>query len=88
MNRKCLILVAVSILISFTAYADENESGSVLASSSWTNQNGSTLIINSIYSNGMLTGQYINREAGWNCQNTPYPVTGWVYGSAITFATR
>lgn len=60
---------------------------SIKALSSWTNQRGSTLTIDSIDSNGMLSGTYINRAAGFDCQNIAYPVTGWVYGTAITFTT-
>lgn len=57
------------------------------ALSAWTNQSGSTLYIDAIDSSGKLTGHYINRAAGYGCQNISYPVTGWVYGTAITFTT-
>lgn len=58
------------------------------AMSAWVNQDGSTLYINSINAQGELTGSYINRAAGFACQNSPYPVNGWVFGTAISFSTK
>jgi hypothetical protein len=59
-----------------------------LVPSSWVNQDGSTLSITSVDSTGQITGIYINGAAGYNCQNIVYPVTGWIYGTAITFDTK
>lgn len=87
MKIKHVIITVIFTLISFSVYADENESVSLKALSAWTNQSGSTLYIDTIGSNGLLTGTYINRAAGYSCQNISYPVTGWVYGTAITFNT-
>ena len=75
----CVIIVALSI----TGYADEPDS--LKALSAWTNQSGSTLYIESISNDGQIVGSYINRAQGYGCQNIEYPVTGWVYGTAITF---
>ena len=87
MRIKSVIIVAVFMLMSFSVVADENKPAELKALSSWTNQSGSTLYIDSIGANGLLTGTFINRAAGYACQNIPFPVTGWVYGSAITFET-
>ncbi len=87
MKIKSIIIAVVFTLMSFSVFADENKSATLTALSSWTNQSGSTFNIDSIGANGLLTGIYINREAGYGCQNIPYPVTGWVYGTAITFNT-
>lgn len=57
------------------------------AGSGWTNQSGSTLYIDAVDPTGRITGHYINRAAGYSCQNISYPVTGWVYGTALTFTT-
>jgi len=80
------LIVTFLFLAGLTSIA---QAGNLLqAGSAWTNQSGSTLYIRSISPNGLLTGAYINRAAGYQCQNTPYPVTGWVYGTAITFTTK
>lgn len=79
----CLFVV----LFSLSTFAYAGSSQGIQASSSWSNQRGSTLYIDSIGSDGLVTGTYINRAAGYQCQNIPYPVTGWVYGTAITFTT-
>lgn len=78
---------ALAVVLCFCISSPSHAAGHIQAMSAWTNQSGSTLYINSIASNGQLTGTYINRAAGYGCQNTPYPVTGWIYGSAITFTT-
>ncbi|MBV1880309.1 MAG: avidin/streptavidin family protein [Pseudomonadales bacterium] len=87
MKNQHIVAVIVSVLFSISAYADSNQSTSLQALSAWTNQSGSTLYIDTIESNGLLTGTYINRAQGYGCQNISYPVTGWVYGTAITFNT-
>lgn len=86
MKKSFYALFAVPLfLISSFACADTAES--IQSLSAWTNQSGSTLYIDSVGSNGQLTGTYINRAQGYGCQNIAYPVTGWVYGTAITFTT-
>jgi hypothetical protein len=87
MKTKHIIAVVVTVLFSISAYADSSRTTSLQALSAWTNQSGSTLYIDTIGSNGLLTGTYINRAQGYACKNISYPVTGWVYGTAITFNT-
>jgi hypothetical protein len=57
-------------------------------SSTWTNQRGSILHIDKVDSAGPITGYYINRAENFNCKDTRYPVTGWIYGTAITFTVK
>lgn len=84
MKKMLGILVAViAFAVSSLACADSVEKAQ--ATSAWTNQRGSTLYIDNIGNNGQITGRYVNRAPGYGCQNIPYPVTGWVYGNAITF---
>ena len=74
-----------TLLVSLGTYADQ--SSSIPAPSVWENKSGSTLQIDSIASDGLMTGSYINRAAGYGCQNISYPVTGWADGTALTFNT-
>lgn len=74
-----------TLLFSLSTYADSPSS--IPVPSVWENQSGSTLQINSLGSDGLITGTYVNHEAGYGCQNISYPVTGWVYGTALTFNT-
>ena len=89
MKIKQTCFVVILMLISAFGYSNEMKSDPIglTASSAWTNQDGSTLYINSVGSNGQITGTYINRAPGYSCQNISYPVTGWIYGTAITFTT-
>ena len=68
--------------------AQNTKSQGLTAASVWVNQVGSLLSINSIDANGLLTGTYINKEAGYGCQNSSYPVTGFVYGTVISFTVN
>ena len=92
MQNKYLITLLTSLLFSLSACADssntDSSSTSILVPSSWVNQDSSTLSITSVDSTGQITGIYINGAAGYNCQNIVYPVTGWIYGTAITFDTK
>lgn len=87
MKYKLFITAIVTVLFSISSYADSNKSPSFQALSGWTNESGSTLYIESVDSNGLLTGTYTNKDQGYACQNISYPVTGWIYGTAITFNT-
>lgn len=85
--KKMLGILIVTFTLAISSFACAGQVKNVQSLSSWTNQSGSTLYINNIGSNGLLTGTYINRARGYGCQNIAYPVTGWVYGTAITFTT-
>lgn len=87
MKNQTIIAALITLLFSLSASAGSGQPDSLQALSAWTNQSGSTLYIDTIDSNGQLTGTYINRASGYGCQNISYPVTGWVYGTAITFTT-
>ena len=82
---RLLSILVVSLLFSTVSQADSGVG--IPTPSAWDNQSGSTLTINSIDSTGLITGTYINRAPGYDCQNIAYPVTGWAYGTAITFNT-
>ncbi len=84
--KKLFITIFSFIWIVSAVSADSNNK--IQAESAWTNQSGSTLYIDSVEPNGKLTGIYINRASGYQCQNIPYLVTGWIYGTAITFTTK
>lgn len=59
------------------------------ALSTWENTRGSILTIEAIDSaTGALTGSYVNNAAGYGCQGTEYPATGWVYDDEISFSVR
>ena len=80
-----VLFVACALAVSFAAVAPAQE---LTAGSVWVNQRGSLLDIQQIRPDSSFTGTYINKAAGYRCQNTPYPVIGWVIGSAITFSVR
>jgi len=65
MKYKYLIALCISVFFSLSARADN----SIAVPSSWVNTEGSTLTISAIDSDGQITGSYVNKAAGWNCQN-------------------
>lgn len=86
-NVQRVLCASIIIGMATMVSAQTTTTSAVQALSAWTNQGGSTLYIDSISPSGQLTGHYINRASGYGCQNISYPVTGWVYGTAITFTT-
>jgi len=82
---RLLSILTVSLMFTAASYADSITS--IPTPSAWDNQSGSTLTINSIGSSGLITGTYVSRATDYACQNISYPVTGWAYGTAITFNT-
>jgi hypothetical protein len=73
------------------AFADGNMKGTapknLKGSSVWTNTRGSEMYI-SVSSSGHISGNYINHDGNYSCQNTPYPISGWVDGTSIAFSVR
>ena len=88
MQAKYLITLLMTFLFSLTACADSSSTDTIPVPSSWVNEEGSTLSITAVDAAGQITGIYINRAVGYNCQDVVYPVTGWIYGTAITFDTK
>jgi hypothetical protein len=58
------------------------------ANSTWTNQIGSTLTIESLAPNGSFAGAYVNQAGDLACRNSPYRVSGWIDGQKIAFSVR
>lgn len=79
---RMMLILAFSLLFANVASATKaNLTG-------WVNQRGSTLYITRTSPSGQFEGTFINRAAGFRCQNSPYPVVGWRYGTAITFSVK
>ena len=75
MKYNYLVILCISAFFSLSACADNG----IAVPSSWVNTEGSILTISAIDSAGQITGSYVNKASGWNCQNIVYPVTGWIY---------
>jgi len=89
MNKIRFVFALIAfVLYSTASLARDAAPAAIQSLSAWTNQSGSTLYIDSVSPQGQVDGHYINRAQGFACQNTPYPVTGWVYGTAITFTVN
>jgi len=87
-SLRVILIFVISVLWANTALALDAQKQAIQTLSAWTNQSGSTLYIDSVSSTGQIAGHYINRAAGYGCQNTAYPATGWIYGTAITFTVN
>lgn len=83
-TSRVLLCAVVSLLAAMPARAQQQPRSQAVGP--WTNQSGSILYIEAVSANGMITGQYVNRAPGFSCQNTAYPVTGWLSGTSITFS--
>lgn len=84
------LILAVSFLTSAALFAPSQVSAqtSLDVIAAFTNQRGSTLYIENVDQNGHISGYFVNRAAGFQCQGTPYPVVGWVLAHAISFTVQ
>ena len=81
--RNTLLAVFSIFLFVSSSYAQSPGVGT-----KWVNNAGSELTIDTISAEGLLNGTYVNKAAGYKCQNEPMAVVGWVDGSLLTFAVR
>jgi hypothetical protein len=77
------LVIILGVLFPVEAYAQ-----SVQPATTWKNDKGSLLTIDSIDGTGELKGNYVNKAAGYPCQNTQYAVIGWVDDGKISFSVR
>lgn len=49
------------------------------------NEHGSVLVIQSIGSNGSVTGTYANNATGYKCAGAAFPLVGWMDGQRISY---
>lgn len=76
------LLLAFIVLLASQTLANADP---LPAPSFWQNQRGSTL---EIFSAGTISGVFINRAPGFQCQNIPYPVTGISTASSVVFTVN
>lgn len=87
MRRVLLGLVFVMVSNVLTLAQSTLPIGSLPnAPSRWVNQRGSELTVLTQDGRGGFTGFFINRAAGFQCQNRSYPVTGKAVGRGFFFA--
>ncbi|WP_442868848.1 avidin/streptavidin family protein [Bradyrhizobium sp. CCBAU 53380] len=75
-----LIVLLLFAITSIPAHAQ------LPAPSTWVNQRGSLLSIQTLDApTGTFTGTYVNNAPGFSCQGQPYPVAGVVSAGKIAF---
>lgn len=77
---SCFLVV---MLLSTSASAQ-----SLSPNTTWVNDGGSEFTITAISSDGAISGTYVNKVEGFECQNEPMAVTGWVEGNLLSFSVR
>jgi hypothetical protein len=85
MNRYVNRFVQAVILLSLLFLSTEVFAANKLVPSEWLSKNGSLLVITSVSDAGLINGYYINKQAGYACQNSKYELTGKTIGNAISF---
>jgi hypothetical protein len=56
--------------------------------STWVNDGGSEFTVDAVGPDGKITGTYVNKAAGFQCQEEPMAVIGWLDGDLVSFAVR
>jgi hypothetical protein len=80
-----ILMVAVGCLLGCTTLASAQ---SFEAKSSWKDQQGSSLTIQSVAKDGSFTGTYVSHAGAAVCRDLSYPAIGWIDGQKITFSVR
>lgn len=89
MTLRCAWCAIVCLFLSCTPLAAQETGTALPVPSTWINEKGSTLALHWYdQRTGQLGGSYINHAPGYPCQGTPYPVIGWVAGTAMTFMVK
>ena len=86
-----LRLFTMLIAIGFAGFAHAQDAvrHGITPGSKWVNELGSEMEIVTVDPNGAITGIYINRAAGFDCQDEPMALSGWLNrGLLISFSVR
>lgn len=54
----------------------------------WANDHGSVLVIQSVGTDGSVTGTYSNNASGYKCAGVAFPIVGWMEGARISYTVR
>lgn len=54
----------------------------------WANDHGSVLVIQSIGSDGRLAGTYSHDLPGYACSGVAFPIVGWVDGDRLSYTMQ
>ena len=82
------ILTSVAFAMGMLAVPALAGAQSFAPQTTWINDHGSVLVIQSIAPDGRLEGSYSNSMPGTPCDNVAFPVAGWVDGERITYSIR
>ncbi len=74
---KFILIVAATVAFLNQAHAQP------APGTTWVNQRGSVLTIDTIGIDGMFEGTFVNKAAGFKCQGMPYTVVGWIRGEMM-----
>ncbi len=74
---KFILIVAATLAFLNQAHAQP------APGTTWVNQRGSVLTIDTIGIDGKFEGTFVNKAAGFKCQGMPYPVVGWIDGETM-----
>jgi len=72
--------------ISLQAEANKPLLSSMVGPTKWVNQVGSVATLYFDTNTGTVTGTYVNNAPGFQCQGTPYPLSGWILSDFISFS--
>ena len=87
MSQRLSSILALS-LAALCATAQQAGAQSPSVTGTWANDHGSTLVIQSIGTDGSVTGTYANNAPGYKCAGVAFPIVGWMDGSRISYTVR
>lgn len=85
--RFFALLSVMAVVVLFTS-AMARAQDAVSGLSAWVNQRGSVLYIQKVSPDGSFQGFFVNKAAGTQCRNVPYPMSGHSNQSALAFVVN
>ena len=77
-----------AVTAAFLALTSMASAQGLAPQTSWVNDHGSELVIQSIAADGRLTGTYSSSTPNFNCRNVAFPLAGWADGDRLAYAVQ
>lgn len=87
MSQRLASILGLSFA-AFWAAAPQASAQAPSVGGTWVNDHGSTLVIQSIGTDGSVAGTYANNAPGYKCAGVAFPIVGWMDGSRISYTVR
>jgi hypothetical protein len=89
LNQRVIVMRLFALPLLYMLLIPQAAIGQTLQpGTTWVNEGGSELTINTIGNDGSLAGTYVNKVEGFDCKDEPMTLSGWLEGALVSFSVR